>query len=297
MDLLFKDVLQLLRPKFKFVICYEEANRAVETLLNELKPKVVELVPSLNTETKTHVSDNAQENLGLCSITEAEEEDEDQENDSESIANEASHQESEYDSNEEAIQKTTDEETETDAAHETSEPEPRQKGLKTYKCAEDDDFLKDFDKMMSESLVSRTQEVVRSNTDIVVPMTRNASAKKSVAFFDSSTIDTSEVSPTINFMIMTKTKGNKPVLKSVDVPVNSDLVQSLKDSKEAERAEKEAVKKLTLNINERREMEDRDAEFEKSGTSPVVVNLNRDYRRKYQHPKGVPDADLIFGNK
>lgn len=30
---------------------------------------------------------------------------------------------------------------------------------------------------------------------------------------------------------------------------------------------------------------------------PSVMNLNRDRRQKYHHPKGAPDADLIFGNK
>jgi regulator of nonsense transcripts 2 len=30
---------------------------------------------------------------------------------------------------------------------------------------------------------------------------------------------------------------------------------------------------------------------------PVVMNLNRERKHKYQHPKGAPDADLIFGPK
>lgn len=30
---------------------------------------------------------------------------------------------------------------------------------------------------------------------------------------------------------------------------------------------------------------------------PAMVNLNRERRHKYQHPKGAPDADLIFGRK
>jgi regulator of nonsense transcripts 2 len=27
------------------------------------------------------------------------------------------------------------------------------------------------------------------------------------------------------------------------------------------------------------------------------MNLNRERKHKYQHPKGAPDADLIFGPK
>lgn len=30
---------------------------------------------------------------------------------------------------------------------------------------------------------------------------------------------------------------------------------------------------------------------------PVPVNTNRERRPRYQHPKGAPDADLIFGSK
>ena len=29
----------------------------------------------------------------------------------------------------------------------------------------------------------------------------------------------------------------------------------------------------------------------------VINNINKDRRMKYQHPKGAPDADVIFGNK
>ena len=32
-------------------------------------------------------------------------------------------------------------------------------------------------------------------------------------------------------------------------------------------------------------------------TRPAPANLNRERRVRYQHPKGAPDADLIFGSK
>ncbi|CAG2107459.1 unnamed protein product [Medioppia subpectinata] len=101
--------------------------------------------------------------------------------------------------------------------------------------------------------------------------------------------------PTINFMIMTRTKGNKSVLRTVDVPLDSELVVSLKAREEAEKAEKKNIKRLILDINERREMEDRDAELEKGSAATGSVsssNTNRD-RRKYQHQKGVPDAKYL----
>ena len=30
---------------------------------------------------------------------------------------------------------------------------------------------------------------------------------------------------------------------------------------------------------------------------PIAGNANRERRVRYQHPKGAPDADLIFGSK
>jgi len=308
MDYLFKDVIILLRPKFKFADSKESAYKSVDELLKELTPKVKELLPNLKLDSEPDlVQPNDEPNPGLRPIAEVEE---DQEPDS--VTEETSHQESESEDEyeyplEQQLEfhqkSTTDEGSDSEVntpsdAEFAQRIEPRDKALKTIHCPEDDDFLKDFDKLMSESLISRSQEVVRSNTDIVIPVNRTA-GKKSVAFTDSmhnSMSDNKDVS-TINFMIMTRTKGNKPLLKNVDVPIDSELVLSLKAREEAERAEKIAVKKLILDINERREMEDRDAELEKGTATPAVANINRDHRRKYQHPKGVPDVDSIFGNK
>ena len=32
-------------------------------------------------------------------------------------------------------------------------------------------------------------------------------------------------------------------------------------------------------------------------TRPAAANMNRERKVRYQHPKGAPDADLIFGSK
>ncbi|CAG2105924.1 unnamed protein product, partial [Medioppia subpectinata] len=222
MDYLFKDVILLLRPKFKFATNYESALKSVDDLLKELTPRVQEVLPNfklrLDSETMSETDD---QNPGLNPIVEAEEE---------SAPEEVSHQESDSDDEYEFPteqhlefrQKTTTDEdnngSESDGIYVSDDDlrgmEGSESGPKTVHCPEDDDFLKDFDKMMSESLVSRSQEVVRSNTDIVIPVNRNVT-KKSVAFTDynepkEEPIDT----PTINFMIMTRTKGNKSVLRT-----------------------------------------------------------------------------------
>ena len=51
-------------------------------------------------------------------------------------------------------------------------------------------------------------------------------------------------------------KNNKPSYKEVAVPIDSEIALNLHKQEEADRLEKERVKKLTLEINERQEEED-----------------------------------------
>lgn len=98
----------------------------------------------------------------------------------------------------------------------------------------------------------------------------------------------------IGFVLMVR-KGNKQQYKQFEAEVDSELAQNLRDQEQAQKEEKERVKRLTLNITERFEEEDYQ-EMIQQQNRPVTQNLNRE-RKKYQHPKGAPDADLIFGPK
>lgn len=98
----------------------------------------------------------------------------------------------------------------------------------------------------------------------------------------------------MGFVLMVR-KGNKQQYKTFEADVNSELAQNLRDQELAQKEEKERVKRLTLNITERFEEEDYQ-EMLQQQQRPVTQNLNRE-RKKYQHPKGAPDADLIFGPK
>lgn len=51
-------------------------------------------------------------------------------------------------------------------------------------------------------------------------------------------------------------KGAKQTLKEVAVPKDSDMAVNLLKSEQAQKLEKERMKKLTLEINERQEEED-----------------------------------------
>lgn len=97
----------------------------------------------------------------------------------------------------------------------------------------------------------------------------------------------------MDFVLMLR-KGNKQTYKNLAVSMSSELALNLKNREQEHKEEKERVKRLTLNISERQEEEDYQ---DYQGTRPVTANLNRERRQKYNHPKGAPDADIIFGNK
>ena len=166
-------------------------------------------------------------------------------------------------------------------------------------CPEDDDFLKDFEKLLVESINTRGSGT-QSTSGIPIPVDALISSsvsitpkarKRQMYHFGDASSEEEETPKTINLMVMTRPiKGNKPVLKTVEVPAESDLGKSIILKEEAERNEKLKLKKLTLDMTERLE------EAETVSSTPQITNLNRD-QGKFQHQKGAPDADLIFGSK
>ena len=60
---------------------------------------------------------------------------------------------------------------------------------------------------------------------------------------------------TIQFAVLMR-KGQKQTLKELAVPRDSDMAVNLLKQEEEQRREKEKMKKLTLEINERQEEED-----------------------------------------
>ncbi|RWS22454.1 regulator of nonsense transcripts-like protein, partial [Leptotrombidium deliense] len=255
-DMLFKECITAIRPKFSFANSYEDALKCVEGLMNELKPKVVELFPGVKIDIKpsdiSTLSDSGDSCI-LKPIAEVNEETTEHELDSE--GNEESDDET-FSEHEEKRKSqhptTTDDGSDTEAEREGDiNFGSRSKAPKHVHCAEDDDFQKDFEKLMSESIVTRSQEAARqANSDIVIPMNKLSAVKRNVAFTNDTKgeIDTRDTNKRndFNLMVMMKAKGNKPVLKVVQVPIDSDLALTIKEKEEAERAEKEEVKKLTL---------------------------------------------------
>lgn len=172
----------------------------------------------------------------------------------------------------------------------TSEMQAIPSGPKKVECPEDDDFLNALDKMVSENIQERMRESVKaSNIDISVPMMLRSSKKTYDQLQDNNETENN----TMGFVLMLR-KGNKQQYKTFEADINSELAQNVRDQEQAQREEKEKVKRLTLNITERLEEEDYQEMTQQQRL--VTQNLNRE-RKKYQHPKGAPDADLIFGPK
>ena len=60
---------------------------------------------------------------------------------------------------------------------------------------------------------------------------------------------------TVQFAVLMR-KGTKQAYREVSVAADSDIARNLQKQEEADRIEKERVKKLTLEMNERQEEED-----------------------------------------
>nr|CAG4645353.1 EOG090X0143 [Lynceus sp. MCZ IZ 141354] len=249
------DVIKLLRPKLKLFTKLQDVCSAVEEMEKEILSKISGVVD---------VNPTAQLNA-------IEEDDE--------------YVESETDS----VMSVTEEETEVEAVPATNT------------CKEDDDFLAAFEQMMSENLQERLKETSKPQTDIAVPYTGRRKTESLGGSLGGelgnalkSTESTETTNKTVPFVVMLK-KGNKPQLKTLEVPVESDLALNLINRELAEKLENERFKKLTLDFNERQEEEDlQDLMASGSGAkSSVSFNTNRERKVKFQ--KGAPDADLIFG--
>ncbi|KAH9413413.1 Regulator of nonsense transcripts upf2 [Dermatophagoides pteronyssinus] len=141
-------------------------------------------------------------------------------------------------------------------------------GLRIQPCEEDDKFQLDFERLMMENLQSRSQEVTqRINVEI------NHQQQQQHRNRQQSSKESEETK--FNFRVMTKNqKSNKPILRSIEVPVDSDLVQNFLEREREKKREKEQVKKLILGFNERREMEDHQNPSNSSSSSISSVNSN-----------------------
>ncbi|XP_011314973.1 regulator of nonsense transcripts 2 [Fopius arisanus] len=295
-DYMYHDTLAMLRPKIQLFQSFKETQAAIDELKNTLYPTLdtakrdmervegdsdMATIPETDEDQPAVIGDLHFEESEDISEAHSDEEWMDPERDD-------NHGTGENTQGEQSLSQGMSEGVVLDAS-ELNAALPA--GPKRVSCPEDDDFLSALDKIVSDNIQDRMRDNVKpQQVDISVPI-HVKSTKKTYEQLQEGPSDNS----TVDFVLMVR-KGNKQQYKSLAVPVSSELAKNLRNREQEQKEEKERVKRLTLNITERQEEEDYQ-ETINQGTRPVTVNLNRERRQKYNHPKGAPDADLIFGPK
>lgn len=306
-DYMYRDTLTMLRPKMQLFQSYKESQCAIDELRNTL-------YPTLNIQRDDNDRSEGDSEMGV--IPEADEElittgngsgdakamaelhFDESEDYSEAQSEEDWRMDPEIDDNAGTAENTQGDHSLSQSLNEGVIMDASElnaalpAGPKRVSCPEDDDFLAALDKIVSDNIQDRMRDNVKpQHVDISVPIHVKNTKKTYEQLQEPSPSDTT----TVDFVLMVR-KGNKQQYKNLAVPVSSELAMNLRNREQEQKEEKERVKRLTLNITERQEEEDYQ-ETINQGARPVTVNLNRERRQKYNHPKGAPDADLIFGPK
>lgn len=300
------DTMECIRPKMRLHRNYEEACKAVEELENEYKQKVASVLTIIETDQEGSASETEE---GLGTIQEAEEYGEDLSlsglDESETSQEETSQSQRSTEDQGEDGGESCNEEDDEDVMESAGENEEDDQltimkgGPKHIKCSEDEDFMTAFDKMMTENIQARTNESLKvPQLDIAVPMNLKDKSKKTVSvnLYPMKEEEVpKEEDRSIEFVLMTR-RGNRQHFTNLNVPISEEFATKYREREQAEKAEKEKMKQVVLGIHERQEEEDYQ-EMIASLNRVMPVNTNRERRVRYQHPKGAPDADLIFGSK
>ncbi|XP_078053148.1 UPF2 regulator of nonsense mediated mRNA decay [Augochlora pura] len=305
-DYMYRDTLTMLRPKMQLFQSYKEAQSAVEELRNTLYPTLGNPTAEdgADTESDMGVIAEGDEEVTITSGNGsgdakgvADLHFEESEDCSEAQSEEEWTADGERDDtmgtqeNTQGDQSLSEGGTDGVLMDVTELNAALPAGPRRVSCPEDDDFLSALDKMVSDNIQDRMRDSVKpQQVDISVPL-HVKTTKKTYEQLQERPSDNN----TVDFVLMLR-KGNKQQYKNLAVPVSSELAMNLRNREQEQKEEKERVKRLTLNITERQEEEDYQETINQS-TRPVTVNLNRERRQKYNHPKGAPDADLIFGPK
>ncbi|XP_048123551.1 regulator of nonsense transcripts 2 [Alosa alosa] len=297
-DYMISDTLELLRPKMRLCTSLDEANRQVTELEREVMVKLGLMMgkdgrcPSSmgDGEGLDEEDDDDDEEGGAD--TEEQSGNESEMNEQEEEEGSENEEEEREEEEEENTDYLTDSNKENETDEENNEVTIRGGGLKHVACAEDEDFIQALDKMMLENLQQRSGESVKVHQlDVAIPLQLKSQLKKGPA--PAGGDGEAEINETMQFVMLTR-KGNKQQFKILNVPLSSHLAANHFNQQQAEQEERMRMKKLTLDINERQEQEDYQEMMQSLAQRPAPANTNRERRPRYQHPKGAPNADLIF---
>ncbi|XP_030071863.1 regulator of nonsense transcripts 2 isoform X1 [Microcaecilia unicolor] len=319
-DYMISDTLELLRPKMKLCSSLDESVRQVQDLEREflIKLGLMNNKDSKNTlaEGEALEEDDDEEEDDRGTETEEQSGNESEMNEPEEEGSgttifqdgkgkrrtlldafsEQDGSENEEEEGEEEEEENTDYLTDSNKENETDEENTevmiKGGGIKHVPCAEDEDFIQALDKMVLENLQQRSGESVKVHQlDVAIPLHLKSQLKKGPPL--GSGEGDPESADTMPFVMLTR-RGNKQQFKILNVPMSSQLAANHWNQQQAEQEERMRMKKLTLDINERQEQEDYQEMLQSLAQRPAPANTNRERRPRYQHPKGAPNADLIF---
>ncbi|XP_045511318.1 regulator of nonsense transcripts 2 [Colias croceus] len=263
---IYQECLTSLRPKLTMYTSWQQCKDAIEELRQTLYPE-------LGDEEQLDNEDQAEDSTadGLDTIVETDDE---------------------TDNNPPIPEESSDEDPLTENAGNEDGDVPNvdiniESRRPAPKPVEDVEFESAFEKMVMENIAERQRENRPQQRDIAVPMTCRQTTKKTYE-------QLLQGKEGVEFVLMVR-KGTKPQYKSFNAP--PELASNLQQQALADKQEMERVKRLTLNISERQEEEEYSAESGGGSERSGNPNRGQHMRQKYQHPKGAPDADLIFGPK
>ncbi|XP_028669619.1 LOW QUALITY PROTEIN: regulator of nonsense transcripts 2 [Erpetoichthys calabaricus] len=296
-DYMISDTLELLRPKMKLCCSLEDAARQVAELEREFLVKLgltndKDSKDPSNLGEGENIDDDDDDDDEGGAETEEQSGNESEMNDPEEEEASENEEEEGEEEEEENTDYMTDSNKENETDEENTEVTIKGGGLKHIACAEDEEFIQALDKMMLENLQQRSGESVKVHQlDVAIPLQLKSQLRKGPP--PACVGDDNEIVDTMQFVMLTR-KGNKQQFKILNVPLSSHLAANHFNQQQAEQEERMRMKKLTLDINERQEQEDYQEMMQSLAQRPAPANTNRERRPRYQHPKGAPNADLIF---
>ncbi|KAK9370483.1 armadillo-type protein [Lipomyces kononenkoae] len=236
MDIEFnvQDTLQICRPNLKVCTNLEEA----ATALTEAMTVAFGDMGLSNPEQEREDEDDERQER-------ADEDDEDDADDDEEEEDEIPAKERDSASSDESSEESTDDDDE-----EEEDEEYEHRGRGPSNTVEDEEFDREFSKMLAESLESRKFER-RSAFDVPLPVMRSAQPQQHYSVVDMTAEQTEimrEPSPprNVQFRVLTK-RGNRQQIHTVEVPADSAMAVSTRIKQKAEQEERQRIKNLVLN--------------------------------------------------
>ncbi|KAG0277333.1 hypothetical protein BGZ95_006119, partial [Linnemannia exigua] len=241
-EYMIEDTFTELRPKLRRFQSYEEAYAAVEALHGPLGGSGANLQNDDSDSEDSEGDDDGDDD-------QQDDDDDDSEEDEDGL----------------------DDDEEVHAMRQMDDEEQAVVLTNQHKPAEavDEDFEREYLKMMTESLESRKFERKHLTLDVAIPVLRTADRREEPVLANPDHVA---------FTLLTK-KGNKQQLKTVGLPSDSSLVINTRNQREAEREEQQQLKQLVLDYEVREEANQRAALEQSLRNQGIRLNFVEDNRR------------------